>query len=207
MTRRRVLGIYRLFFAALTLAAIGTQLALGLQRRSFNVLNFFSYFTIESNVFAALVFLVTGAAALRGLRSEPFGALRGAATLYMTLTGIIYFLLLRGLEASLQTPTPWVNTVLHYLTPLAALTDWLVAPPERSIRFRQVRVWLLYPAVYVLYTLARGAALAWYPYPFLNPAHQGYGSVVLICLVIAAAVIGLAALLAARTRLGRSRSV
>ena len=205
MIKPRSLGVYRLFFAALTLAAVGAQLGLGLRRETFSVVNFFSFFTIESNLLAALVFVITGVTALRSTGRNRFALLRGLATLAMTMTGVIYFLLLRGLEASLQTPVPWVNTVLHYVMPLAVLADWFVAPPGRSVRFGEALRWVLFPAAYVAYGLIRGALTGWYPYPFLNASEQGYGRIALTCAVMLVAVVGLAALLAARTRGGKGR--
>ena len=200
MTRPRILGVLRLMFALLALAAVGTQLALGLRRESFVVANFFSFFTVESNLIGAFVFLLTGFTALRSAGGERFALLRGAATLYMTTTGVIYFLLLRGLEASLQTPVPWVNTVLHYLMPLALLADWLLAPPKQRITFGRALVWLLFPAAYVVYSLVRGAVTGWYPYPFLNANERSYEQIAVTSLVMLVGLVGITALLAARTR-------
>ena len=174
MTRSRILGAVRLAFTLLALTAVGTQLALGLQREIFVVANFFSFFTIESNLIGAFVLLLTGVGALRSADPGRFALLRGAATLYMTTTGIIYFLLLRGLEASLQTPVPWINTVLHYVMPLVLLIDWFVSPARR-ITFTRALVWLLFPLAYVAYSLIRGSIVGWYPYPFLNANEQSYG--------------------------------
>ena len=200
MTRSRILGTVRLAFALLALAAVGTQLALGLRRDTFIVANFFSFFTVESNLIGAFVLLLTGVGALRSADRSRFALLRGAATLYMTTTGVIYFLLLRGLEASLQTPVPWVNTVLHYVTPLVLLADWFIAPPKRRITFAQALVWLLFPLAYVLYSLVRGSVVGWYPYPFLNAGEQGYGQIAVTSLVMLVGLLGITTLLVTRTR-------
>lgn len=206
VTKPHVLGVYRLVFAGLALAAVGVQLALGLRRGTFSVVNFFSFFTIESNLIAAITFLITGVAALRSAEQGRFAPLRGLATLSMTMTGVIYVLLLRELEASLQTPIPWVNTVLHYVMPLAVLADWFIAPPGRTIRFGAALRWVSFPAAYVVYSLLRGALTDWYPYPFLNPGEQGYARIAVTCAVMLVAVVGLAALLAARTRAGQRQT-
>lgn len=202
MTNPRVLGLYRLFFMALGLAALGTVLYLDTQKPDTNLANFFSFFTIEANLLAAFSFLVNGIAALRSNERNRFVMLRGFATLAMTLTGIIYFLLLRGLEEQLQIPVPWVNTVLHYVIPLATLVDWLLVPP-RAVNFRQALIWVLFPALYVPYSLVRGAIVNWYPYPFLNAKVQSYGSIAVTCVVMLVGLVGLAVLLAARTRIGQ----
>lgn len=200
MNRQRVLGIFRLFFALLTLAALGAQLSLGLRRDTFSVANFFSFFAIESNLIGSAVFLFTGFAALRAADTDRFAMVRGAATLYLTMTGIIYFLLLRGLEASLQTPVPWVNTVLHYLMPAALLVDWLIAPPDQKITFWRALRWALFPAAYVFYSLIRGPVVGWYPYPFLDASENSYRQIAVTSVVMLLGVACITALLVARTR-------
>lgn len=203
MNKQRLVGLYRLFFGSLTLVALIAQLGNGLQRESFVLINFFSFFTIESNIVAMLVFFITGVAAVRGGQSRQV-MLRGAATLYMTMTGIIYFLLLRGLEASLQTPVPWINVVLHYIMPLAVLADWLLNPPQRRITFAKALPWVLFPVAYVIYSLVRGPFVDWYPYPFLNPVKQGYAGVAVTCAVLLVGITVLTALLALSTHRTRT---
>lgn len=203
MARQHFIGIYRLFFMALGLAGLATVLYLDFEKPTFNAGNFFSFFTIEANLLAAFTFLVTGVAALRSRGQSQFVMLRGFATLAMTLTGIIYFLLLRGLEEQLQIPVPWVNTVLHYIIPAAIFADWIIAPPPQIVSFKRSLVWVLFPALYVPYSLIRGAIVDWYPYPFLNAKVQSYGSIAITCAVMLVSVIVLAVVLAARTRVGR----
>lgn len=191
---------------ALGLAALSTVLYyLDVQKPDTNLANFFSFFTIEANLLAAFTFLVTGVTALRSDEQDRFVMLRGFATLAMTLTGIIYFLLLRGLEEQLQIPVPWVNTVLHYVIPASILADWVLVPPAQPVIFRRALIWVLFPALYVPYSLVRGAIVNWYPYPFLNADVQSYGSIAVTCAVMLVGLIGLAVLLAARTQIGRQQ--
>ena len=57
--------------------------------------SFFSYFTILSNISATVTFAVGGIALLLGRRGVPDGV-RGAVTCYMSVTGIIYAVVLRA---------------------------------------------------------------------------------------------------------------
>jgi cytochrome c oxidase assembly factor CtaG len=212
MFKRYGTAVYRLFFAGLVIAAVVTQLVIGLDKPTFKISNFFSFFTIESNILAALIFLIAGCAGLRAgstaasrraaakKQRGQLAWIRGAATFYMTATGIIYALLLSGLEESLQTATPWVNTVLHYVMPVAVLADWLVNRPERQISAKQAMAWLVFPVAYVGYSLVRGHITGWYPYPFLNPGKDGYLHLAVTCIIIGAGLAGLAWLLARSTR-------
>ena len=204
MLMRYFLASYRGFFGVLTLVAVVVQCLKGAEQDNFQLSNFFSFFTIESNILAAIILLVSAYGALAQKRSATFALVRGAAVLYMVTTGIVYALLLSGLEVSLQTTIPWVNTVLHYLMPVVLLVDWLIDPPRRRISFKQASIWLVFPVLYLGYSLIRGAVTEWYPYPFLNPDNGGYGGVAFVCVGIAAAIVGLAWAIARATRQRRT---
>ncbi len=175
---------YRVAFALLAFAAIVYQLSTGVARGDFDVGNFFSFFTIESNIVAALVLLVT--AIIGGTPSPRRDLIRGAAVTYMATTGVVYGLLLSGYTDALQTPVPWVNDVLHRLMPLVLVTDWLLAPPGPGLIYRRALVWMIFPLAYLAYSLVRGTLVGWYPYPFLDPGKVGgYAGVALYAIGIA----------------------
>ena len=199
----RYLPLVRLAFALLALAAVGVQLSIHI-RSGFDVLNFFSYFTNLSNIFAACVLLAAAFFGRTGRHaSEHFTLLRGASVVAMAVVGIVFVAVLR--DEDLGTLRPWVNIVLHYIMPLVVILDWVFAPPERVPSFRRSLLWLAFPALYLIYTLARGTAIGWYPYPFLNPkGAQGYGGVAVACAAITAVflIVGVGVRAAAR-RAGR----
>lgn len=192
MRARFLVAGYRLGVAVLVAVALGFTAyraslsgALG---------NFFGYFTILSNILGALVFFAGGAAlaSRRADRTAP-QLLRGAAALYLAITGIVYGIAL----AHYDTPEviPWVNVVVHKVTPLVFVADWLIDPPRPAPRFPRALVWLVFPVLYLGYTLARGAVVDWYPYPFLDPRGQGYAKVAVGCVLVAAAMLAVSALL------------
>jgi hypothetical protein len=191
---------YRAAFAFLTLIAIGYQFWVRTFVPGFNPVNFFSFFTIQSNLYGAAVLL--WGATLDPSRRPPLAValIRGAAVLYLSVTFVVFALLLSDLQEQLQMTVPWVDTVLHRIVPLVVLVDWLIDPPRIRIPFLRALIWLLYPVVWLAYALVRGALVGWYPYPFLDPQHAGgYGGVALTCLGIAAGALlftGLVVLLA-----------
>lgn len=171
------------------------------------VVNFFSYFTIDSNALTVLM-LVFGCALLRRrVAAEPqwFTIARACVTTYMVITGIVYNLLLRGVAAS-DAVVPWSNEILHVVAPLYVLVDWLSAPGRNRVSQRDVLYVVVFPIVWAAYTLVRGPFASdpftradyWYPYPFLNPvtSAHGYVSVAGYVVGIAVAVIGVASALA-----------
>lgn len=161
--------------------------------------NLFSYFTVDSNLIAAVVFVL---AAVAILRKKPFGAwfryLRGGAVLYMIITGIVYALLLQNNpDANPTLGFDWKNFVLHQLGPIFILAWWLLWPSSKAISPREALWWLVFPAIWIVYILARASVTGWYPYPFLNPDKVGgWGGVLLYTVGITLAFIALSQLLA-----------
>jgi len=184
MTKRNLLIGGRFFFGLLTLVAVGTQLAVHVGL-NYDVWNFFSYFTNLSNIFAAIVLLISGYRVLIGKRpSEADDVTRGTATIAMAIVGIVFGLLLTGQD--LGSTVPWVNIVVHYVIPVVMVADWLFQPPRTRLEPRHLWYWLIYPVFYLVYSLIRGAFVNWYPYWFIDPARAGgWGGVVVFALAIA----------------------
>jgi len=191
MLTKEKLATYRLFFGVLGLSAIATEIIVLIHRNSFVPSNFFSFFTIQSNLLASAVFLAGAVLFLRGKRQGVSDMWRGAVTLYMVVTGVIFMLLLSGLDSVPLTAMPWDNTVLHYIMPIAVLVDWIIDPPKRRIAFKKALPWLAFPITYLLYTLVRGHSTEWYPYPFLNALDKGYATVLSTAIIVALFVTGM----------------
>jgi hypothetical protein len=101
----------------------------------------------------------------------------------MAVTGIVYAALLSGENLGLL--LPWVNFVLHMLMPVVVVADWLYQPSRTNLRIKQSPLLLIFPIIFVAYSLIRGPIVGWYPYPFLNPSKAGgYIGVALYCLGI-----------------------
>ncbi|MFI5005639.1 MAG: Pr6Pr family membrane protein [Solirubrobacterales bacterium] len=180
---------YRAVLAGLALAAIVYGLVVGLEGPRWSTADYFSYFTELSNLLAAGIFLA-GALRPRESRSPAFELLRGAAVLYMLTTGIVYAALLSGAHDS----SPWANTVLHQVMPIAVALDWLIDPPRSPLEPRRAALrWMAFPALYIAYTLLRGPLAHWYPYFFVSPHHPGgYLRVAVNCVAIALGQVAMA---------------
>ena len=187
------LRVARVLTALLAFSAVVTELATLLERGTLHPADFFSYFTIQSNLLTAGVLLVAAYAgsgsggptrgSTRG--SARVDAWRGAVTVWMVLVLVVFAVLLSGLDGEL-TAVPWDNTVLHRIVPVLVVLDWLVAPPRRRVPRATSLLWLLYP---LAWTLVRGAWTGWYPYPFTDPANGGYAQVALTAAVITVGVL------------------
>ncbi|MEE2522302.1 Pr6Pr family membrane protein [Pseudarthrobacter sp. J75] len=181
-------------------AAIASQFAFNVQNiDDYRPLNFFSFFTIESNIIAVAAFAIGGWYAWKGQSPRWLEFLRGGATMYMTITGIVYSLLLSNVQV--DTAVPWINVVLHYTVPTVVVIDWLVDLPRRRISLKESLVFLAFPLLYLVYSLIRGPIADWYPYPFLDPRIDGYGNVAVMSVLIALVAFVLAVIMALSTRL------
>jgi hypothetical protein len=96
-----------------------------------------------------------------------------AITLYITVVGATYNLILRSLwkPEGLQ---QIVDELLHVVVPLLFIFYWLFFAPKMSLRWKDVLPWLLYPLIYVILILFRGGLSGYYPYPFIDVNLLGY---------------------------------
>ncbi|MGB4762275.1 MAG: Pr6Pr family membrane protein [Candidatus Saccharimonas sp.] len=189
ITRRTALIAYKVFFALLGFSALVTEMVALIERQSLNLLNFFSYFTVQTNI-VVFVTLLLSALFLAAGKERRLDGLRSATTVYILVVGIGFSLLLSTVQGLVLTAVPWDNTVLHYLIPMAVLVDFLIDRPRRTVSFRTALLWLLFPFTYAIYAFTRGALTGWYPYPFLNPSTNGVGAVIVT--VIGLLVLGVA---------------
>lgn len=178
---RAFLALLRWGGVAVILAAIFAQMKVLGDAGRLDAVNFLSFFTIQSNLIGAVAL---ASIALRGERRPRWvDWLRGGATVYLTITFVVVIALLQGIDVGLQ--LAWVDFALHKLSPVIVVLDFVLDPPRTRQSPRDALLWLVYPLIWLGYTLVRGAAIGWYPYPFLDPSRAGgYGSVAVTSLVI-----------------------
>lgn len=184
VNRAAVVRTYRWVGAALIVSAAVHTVTSKWDSPTFELANFFSYFTVVSNLYAAVVLVVGGWLAVpeRPL-SHRFEMWRGAAVLYMGMTGVVYAVLLSGVDVQTDAYTNWV---MHRIMPLVVVADWVYRHPRVHLDLRSTLVWLVLPLLYLPYTLIRGAIVDWYPYPFVDPTRDGgYVRVALMSVVVA----------------------
>jgi hypothetical protein len=88
------------------------------------------------------------------------------------------------------------DLALHDATPFLWLLLWFIGQ-RRRLEWREIGWALLWPAVYAIYALGRGAIDGWYAYWFLNPAEQSAGGLILsIAIMICGFAFGAAVLIA-----------
>ncbi|SMG36496.1 hypothetical protein SAMN06296010_2158 [Agreia pratensis] len=170
---------------------------------SFSTVNYFTYFTNQSN--AAGVVVLTIGAWLSFRRPTDPGWLMTARMLTATFTiisGIVFGLIVsQAGDYNYRIVVPWSSQLLHFWIPSYVIVDWVVAPGRTRIPWRRLWLVLIYPLVWGGFTMIRGSIVGWYPYFFLDPGQvsgplefAAYSGAILLVIV------GLAAGLIALTR-------
>jgi hypothetical protein len=160
------------------------------------VVNFFSFFTVLSNVGVAVT---TGLlAADPGRRSTVFRVARLTALIAIVVTGVVFHTTL----AQLQELTGWgafADAILHTASPVLCAGGWLLFGPRGHVTRRVVLLSVVGPVVWIVYTLVRGELVddrygsPYYPYPFMDVADHGYGVVLANVTIVAVLFLALAA--------------
>jgi hypothetical protein len=205
--------LYTIFMALLAWFALGLQLCLTIMMSQDNgsgtlagIWLYLAFFTILTNLLVALAatwpWLAPASAAGRFF-ARP--AVITAVTGYIILVGVSYNLLLRNTWHP-QGLNLIADILLHDVVPIAFVLYWWLNASRSKLDYRSMACWTIYPVVYFLYALIRGALTGFYPYPFLDVPTLGYPKVVLIAFAILAGFLIVAALLIAIAR-ARSRGV
>jgi hypothetical protein len=143
------------------------------------IIRFFSFFTILTNMLVALCFIFLL------LKPKPnWGKFFSrpktltAITVYISIVGIVYNTILRHIwnPKGLQLI---VDELLHSVIPVFFILYWLIFVPKAELQWKNVFPCLIYPVVYILFVLFRGALSGFYPYPFINVNSLGFNKVLL----------------------------
>ncbi|WP_395076673.1 Pr6Pr family membrane protein [Flavobacterium sp.] len=166
------------------------------------IVRFFSFFTILTNILVAFCFTILWIKPKN--KWELFflsNKTATAVTLYILIVGIVYNLILRFLWA----PTGWQkidDEILHLIIPVLVLIYWFKSVDKKNLEYKNILPWLIYPSLYLVYTLIRGHFFNFYPYPFVDVIQLGYKAVftnsffmVLAFLIVGILLIGISKIL------------
>ncbi|MGH6796318.1 MAG: Pr6Pr family membrane protein [Methylocella sp.] len=133
--------------------------------------NYFSYFTTETVFLIALTLTIF----CKRPQAEQFltrPSVKSALAVYIIIVGGVYAVLLRNLwhPHGLQL---LADIVLHDVMPLLYPVYWMAFLPKGSLRWSDPAWWCVYPIIYFLYSMLRGAAFGIYLYPFFDATQLG----------------------------------
>ncbi|MGJ0390082.1 Pr6Pr family membrane protein [Microbacterium sp. CGR1] len=133
--------------------------------------------------------------------STPSARASGAVMMAITVTMLIYLVVL--------VPTRFADgdsdifsltdNLIHIITPLLVIGDWLLFVPKGSFRWTDPLLWTLIPYAYLVWAFVYGAVGGEftpgqkYPYPFMDVDALGIGGVAqwIVALTLALIVVGL----------------
>jgi hypothetical protein len=171
-----------------------------------SVTNFFSYFTILSNLLVALSTTVR-LMAPAGTAGRFFSHIRtySAICLYITIVGLVYSIALRRIWNP-QGQQLIADRLLHDVIPLLFLLTWIIFTPRKQLVWKNILSWLAFPAAYLVFTLIRGNITGWYPYPFIHAGELGYAKVALNAAMVLIAFIIVGTMLISINRMSKKGS-
>jgi len=159
-----------------------------------SVANFFSYFTILSNLLVAISLTASTFAATTKIgKTSSLPTTKTAIALYILIVGLVYNLVLRGIWE----PKGWqlvADNLLHVVVPFIYFLYWIIFAEKGTLNWKQGITWTYFPFAYLIYSLIRGHFVGWYPYPFLDVTKFGYQKVLINAgfVVIAFVILGFA---------------
>lgn len=203
---RRLLGVFRLAIAVIEVVALIGNFQYVLGFRLFATANFFSYFTIQSAFLAVATLVVAGCFALFTPRDPAWlGVVRTMVTVYVVISGIVFGLIvMQASTVDYRIDVPWSDTLLHFVVPALALIAWTtdsILAVNPRVPWPTIGWVLIFPSVWLWYTLVRGDDVGWYPYFFLDETQVGgWGGVAAYCTLVLAIFLMITAALVAVNR-------
>jgi hypothetical protein len=155
--------------------------------RAFNV---FVFFTIQSNL------IVGGTSMLLALdprrTSTVFSTFRLIGVVAIAITGIVFHAVIAS-TLDLESWPLVADRLLHLVVPVMGVLGWLMFGPRGLTSRRVMWLSLLFPVLWLIFTLLRGAIIDWYPYHFIDVVHLGYGRTIVNCVWVAVLTLAVAA--------------
>ena len=155
----------------------------------------FCFFTILSNLLVAISLTALVFAAKTNLGYKlSLPTTKSAVALYILIVGLVYNLVLRGIWE----PKGWqliADNLLHVIVPIAYLTYWLIFTGRKTLNYKDILSWTIFPFLYLIYSLIRGYYVNWYPYPFLDVAQFGYQQILINAFFVMLAFVGFATIM------------
>ncbi|MEU7146070.1 Pr6Pr family membrane protein [Nocardia sp. NPDC046473] len=135
-------------------------------------LNVFVFFTVQSNLIVGATSLLLAINPNRS--STVFSVFRLIGLVGISVTGVVYHVALGGL-LRLDTWALAADQLVHTVVPVMAVVGWLAFGPRGLTSPRIVKLTILFPLAYMIFTAIRGPLVGdWYPYPFANVHVLGY---------------------------------
>ena len=188
MLKNKAFGLLMLLFALAGVAVIIMRVVCykfefvpGYYEVDYGRFNFFSFFTVQSNIFVSFYLFCMAFAAFGNKRAQTVAynpLVRLMVTTYIIVTGAVYC---AGIPMGMTPPLSWdnfqhamlgtVQVFHHMIMPPFMIILFLIVPTGEKIAAKKLLLVGIYPLVYSLFSIIRGALSdpEFYPYPFYRP--------------------------------------
>jgi hypothetical protein len=190
MNRTRLLRGLLALNAVVALFGLGTNMANTLIVDNPNlpglgdkIFDEFSYFTIQVNWLVVAVCIAFVLNPVRTGRVWP--RLRFVALVGIAMTGICYYALVAA-ELNYTGIIAVGDVFAHVISPILYVGTWLVFGPRGQADWVGIAATMGYIALWIGFTLVRGAVSGLYPYGFTDVSENGYVSVLTMAAVLSA---------------------
>lgn len=147
------------------------------------------YFTTQSNIFVALWLFYIALSEIFPQLPKAKPALGLMVSCYISVTCIVYWLVLVPMLAFVPALFTLQNIWLHTVTSIFVPAMFLVFTEGMKIKLGRALMIFVYPVCYIVFAYIVHAFTGKYAYPFLNPQAMGSSFIFVITLVLIAGLI------------------
>ena len=169
----KLLALSRGAVALVIVMALVAQIEDQIVQGTFNPGTYFAYFSIQTSIANALALCVSAVTTFFVDRlPRSFSFIKGSLVAYAIVTAAVYNLLLRDNVADSEAPAllDWPIETTHVWVPLYLIVEWTLNPSRQRLSLLFLGWGLVYPAIWIVGTMTRGALTGWYPYDFFDPS-------------------------------------
>ncbi|MBY8986961.1 MAG: Pr6Pr family membrane protein [Candidatus Lokiarchaeota archaeon] len=168
--------IYRIIFTALSWFTIVTGTIIS-TIENLSILpwfNGFITFTMQTNLLVTIWLTLAILWHKKPQLLEKIrGVIKGAFTLYITITFVFFAILLSPIYQPTELYPAFSNLVLHYITPIAFIVDWVLTETKIRYEWKYLGYWITYPIGYLVFAFLHGTFTGNYIYFFLDIEQLG----------------------------------
>ncbi len=174
MVYRYGFGLLRLAIGISLLGSVVWQITDRVLADRFRPTEYFVFFSIDSAILTGVVALFGAYVLLSGKEdSERLSTIRLVTTVSMIIVAVVYHALLGdGAIDPRDVGYDWPripNLVIHTWAPIAVFFDYLLSYKGALPRWRKALWVILYPLIWLAFSVTRGLLENWWPYWFINP--------------------------------------
>jgi len=190
-------GLLRLAIGISLLGSVVWQITDRMLAGRFRPTEYFVFFSIDSSILAGVVGLIGAYVLLSGKEeSQRLSTVRLVATVSMIIVGVVYHALLGDSAIDprdIGYDWPRIpNLIIHTWAPIAVFFDYLLSYKGVLPKWRKALWVIVYPLVWLSFSVVRGLLDNWWPYWFINPNSEiGISGMLTYIVIIAISFISL----------------